>query len=627
MVKDNRRPEAERHVPTMSRRKLLGITASGSAVLLAGCSGDGDGGEGGDGGDGPDGGDGGDGGDGEDGDESQETTTAGNQLIDTAFTDAAHRPLSDLNFNYAHSGGYDVIPATAIFSWPAYLLGGSQEIKTTCIEEIETTDETIRLNIDDNYTWHNGEPVTARDFEVQWILNKNLGHALWDYTEAVNVVDDTTFEFELTEPVRQDIFLMTMQRGYSMLKTPRFVFGEYADSLSDAASDEETNEALEELNSFQWEEPIGAGPFTYKGVEGQKLVLEKYEDHSIADEINYERLEYINQESDQQVQADIQNNNLDARYGASTTVAETIRKNQPEGWELRTNKRPSGPTTAFNFNHEIWGIRNARKAIAYLTRPALLEQSATGQQRGVRHGTTLLPEALYEKFDVDEWAEDYGYDEVKTDRAAELLREADFTKEDGKWYTPSGDRMVMDTLVGAPFDDWIKAIQTYNSTLNDFGIEANLQTYEGSGYWGDIYEGKMDVCSTPWNFSNFPNAIMALGTGLNFTPGKDYWGYPEEVTVPEVGDVGGEETFTINIEEKYRELSRPTSEEEYIQGIKELAWAHNQLVPRIPYYEFNDSIPVYTKNWDFPSDDDPVWSSYRPVNWLHHTGRIQAKEE
>jgi len=621
MAKDNRSPEAERHAAKMSRRKLLGITASGSAVLLAGCSGNGNGtpsdGSDGSGGDGS-GGDGSGGG-------SQDTATAGSQLMDPAFTDGAHRPFSNLNFNYAHSGGYDVIPATAIFTWPAYLLGGSQEIKTTCIEDIETSEETVRLHIDDSYTWHNGKPVTARDFEVQWILDKNLGHALWDYTEGVNVVDDTTFEFKLKDPVRQDIFLMTMQRGYSMLKTPRFTFGEYADSLSDASSDEETNEALNELNSFQWDDPVGAGPFKFDGVNGQTLVLQKYEDHSIADKINFDRLEYINQESDQQVQADIRNNNIDARYGASTTVAQTIRKNEPEGWELRTNKRPSGPTTAFNFNHDTWGIRNARKAIACLVRPKLLQRSATGKQRVVQHGTTLLPEQLYGKFDVGEWAEDYGFDEVKSERAAELLRDADFTKEDGKWYTPSGDRMVMNTLVGAPFSDWIKAIQTYNSTLNDFGIKANLKTYEGSGYWGDIYEGKMEVCSTPWNFSNFPNAIMALGTGLNFTPGKDYWGYPEEVSLPEVGDVGGKETLTINVEEKYRELSQPTSEEEYLQGIKELAWMHNQLVPRIPYYEFNDTLPVYTKEWDVPDNDDPVWSSYRPINWLHHTGGIQAK--
>ena len=62
---------------------------------------------------------------------------------------------------------------------------------------------TYRFSLRDGLAWHDGAPVTAADCVasiVRWSARDGMGQKLADATKALRVVDDATFELELTAP-------------------------------------------------------------------------------------------------------------------------------------------------------------------------------------------------------------------------------------------------------------------------------------------------------------------------------------------------------------------------------------------------------------------------------------------
>ncbi len=150
----------------------------------------------------------------------------------------------------------------------------------------DAEESTVSVTLRPDLTWHDGEPLTARDVAVTYEL---LADTALDDTaqpipaprfrgestlvEDVIVETDRQLRIECTE-TSQDVAEQTL----TVPVLPAHIWEEYTDTVSVAGIeiDSETTEALVTDN----DEPIGSGPFTVSEVDpGEKLVCSRFEDH------------------------------------------------------------------------------------------------------------------------------------------------------------------------------------------------------------------------------------------------------------------------------------------------------------------------------------------------------------
>jgi oligopeptide transport system substrate-binding protein len=160
-------------------------------------------------------------------------------------------------------------------------------------ESIESEDlQTWTITIKDGYTWHNGEPLVAKNYVDAWNwaanaqnkalnsyffaniegyddLNPEKGKPATDEMSGLEVVDDTSFTVTLSEPFSQ--FPLTV--GYGAFYPLPEAFFEDPDAYNEA--------------------PIGQGPYQMDGKwkHDQFIRVKKFEDYA-GDEPNADRIEF-----------------------------------------------------------------------------------------------------------------------------------------------------------------------------------------------------------------------------------------------------------------------------------------------------------------------------------------------
>ena len=110
---------------------------------------------------------------------------------------------------------------------------------------------------------------------------------------------------------------------------------------------------------------------------------------------------------------------------------------------------------------------------------------------------------------IAEWAKKQGYNvtmnpediwgigwwKYAPDVAEKLLKEAGFTKKDGKWYLPNGEPWKI-TLVGLPAEiDSARLAFAVADQWRKFGIDTNVETVEAGVFWTRWSLGDFDVGS------------------------------------------------------------------------------------------------------------------------------------
>lgn len=188
------------------------------------------------------------------------TENCGSRVLDQLFTG-----LTDVDYET-----YEALPAVAT-DW-------------------ETEDQvTWTFNLSEDYTFHNGDPVTAQTFVDTWnwvvqpdnaqaganFHNKFLGYAEVadgeaEEMEGVRALDDYTLEIELEEPFGQLPIVLTYTSFYPM-----------------------PAEAFDDMDAFQ-DAPIGNGRYQMDGewVRGVEVAMDRYEDWGGEDRGTPDRIEW-----------------------------------------------------------------------------------------------------------------------------------------------------------------------------------------------------------------------------------------------------------------------------------------------------------------------------------------------
>lgn len=590
-----------------SRRSFLKMGAVGGATLIAGCSGgetQGTPAPGGDGGSSANGSGGGGG------------QASGNRFrVFDPLTSGATPTERHFNpWNPSQTGCWH--PGAAVFDRLAVYSPTQNEAYPLMAESWEMADEsTLEVTLSDQWTWHNGDPFVAQDWVMQQEMELAILSASEDASEplisSVEAVDDQFIRIGLNNQL-SEIFAVQNTIGIYNGNLARGVFTKHDDDQwSDwherlvNGSDQEKMAAVEEITTTKYpkitDDPIGHGPFQIAEVGDDIVVMEKYEDHPNADNINFDQFS-LNLFSSNRPTQPYSTGQVDAAH-KGFPVQDDLKSQLPEGHKLFREGRSSNKLFAFNCGHGVEGYDtpfespNVRKAVAHVFNREQVKPLLQGVNRMFEWAPCRVPGKVLEAGDHEatEWVKDFTlYGQNDTERAAELLRMEGYSKNGDKWMTPDGEAFEISIMNGADRQD----ISVLKRNLTEFGIDVTQEQVDDATFDERRNNGRYDIMPDG-SSANGVTALWSLGLVPDWVQSITHFKPEREVPMP-VGDPdGGSGTKTINVEEHIRQW-QTTGESQYH---KELLWWWNQTLPEAEMMYQPDAGAYNSTNWEMDVRD------------------------
>lgn len=594
------------------------MASVGLGGLVAGCSGDSGGG--------------GSDGDGTDDTDDGSSGTPIDPHWTSPFTEVKIQQLQWNVFNplnYGQGISFHMFDPLAVYS-PA-----DDEFLSVLAEDwnFDRNAGTFTISIRDQ-TWTNDEPLTASDVATKLRLLDGMNSSGMASVSEVTVEDDSTVVMELDGDVNQDFLMHQLFGFHTLIDTPESVFGEYLEDFESASSDSEEETARQALAEFQWEDPVATGPFQIDDQSAQKLVLSKRESgHPIAEELNFDGLEFSSQYSVDTRLSGISNGELDH---TNINATEGKLEQLPDHVEAHSFPWFTGIGLSFNYDLDVFEHRAFRKAVAYLLNRELATRNVaplSNEAHEKIHGMTGVDVGTPQQILGDAWDsfDEYGYQESKTGEAEAILEDAGFTKEDDRWHKPDGERIEELEIVGPSGWSWIRMVETAAEQFSTFGIPATVRGVDASVMYDQSWpQGDFDIVTcelggaSPYPGQHFQKLFTGDLGGDAFN--NPTTGMPLEFEVPNsVGDADSD-TTTVNMEESIGRLSSAPSDEANTT-LQEIAWVVNQAVPVLPVYDKIGYKAYDTEEWAIPSSDESVMQMVDPTKALPNLGILQAETE
>jgi peptide/nickel transport system substrate-binding protein len=537
------------------------------------------------------------------------------KMTDRTFVTSTTNVPKDMQFN-PYGQKYADRAALALFENLIYVNEATSKFMPGVLENWDIGDKSVKLSVRDGYHWHNGDAVTAEDVAFKLKLEIHNGAALGNIVAAedVSVVDDSTLELGLQRPVAKEVFLYSLKP--IALDTPPAEYQEFLDAY-------EADGEAPGLAEKTLKKPNGTGPFKFVHARNQELVAERFADHPDADKINFQGFRWDYLQSNQKQWQALSSDNVDGLDNIFTP------KNiaQSYGDNVREIQMPAnwGMGIMFNHEHEHYGQQKVKQAIQYVIDRERLAQTA-GEKM---HVPVEIPCGLPGNFDgsYKEWLGDsmsgFTAYETNTNKAAQLLKDAGFSKQGGTWVDGSGKTLEFPYKIPAGWNDWTAGGQSIVQDLNDFGIKASLNPSQS--FWDDIYGNQeYSVAGLGWADGKlYP--YFSLNKLLNGTRSRDILKFPRSADVPPIGKPNGE-TRTVDFEAELQELAGLTGKEAK-QKTQELAWVINQHLPMAPLMEKIDQSWLTTDDWNTVTQDDEDAIVDYPQYYLPREGKLTAKSE
>jgi len=540
-----------------SRRRFIVTAGSAGVIGLAGCSGD-------DGGTGAT--DNGETGGTDGGTDSTGNTEAGGDPVDSSFTsytrvrpqDAQYNPhrlqnegpgvefLYDQLAKYDEDGGF--IPLIAQeWNIPSEVSAG----------------DVIEIQLNEDYTWHDGSSVTARDIVTQFRIEKIFNDPIWNSIDSISAADESTVEMTVSAEINPELLKHNLF-AERRINQPHSVFGEYAERIEEATTDDEISSVEEDLVNFVLEEPVGNGPFQFSDRGETELVFERYSDYSnghiTGDDINFPGVDFIFRDGDTLplfLSGDVD--------GGGIILPPEQKSALPEYAQLQVLPTNTGEAMCFNFENEWLSRVRVRQALAHVANRQNVLQALPNisEQNTPLEVPCSLSTGSIERH-LGDLAGDftqYAYQEANTERATELLEGEGFTKEGDQWMTPNGERFELE-VASSSSGTWLAHGRAVVGALQQFGVSAQLQQHGETTFWGDVIPNNdYDMVTHAWGGGG-DHPYFTLRNDLTAQARIDVTNQPVEWEVPmPVGNPDGE-LETVNVQDKMVQLERATDQEE-----------------------------------------------------------------
>ncbi len=471
---------------------------------------------------------------------------------------------------------------------------------------IDPNADTLQVTLRQGVNWSDGNPVTSRDVVDTFDLLRLMGNTVWSYLSAVEAVDDRTVNFVMSTP-------SSVVERYVIRRSPMpsVIYGEWAQRARDLVAagavfdDSDWQRAIEEFNQFRPEAPIVNGPFNIdaQSVTNAEFSMVRNEDSYWADQVAFDRLVIYNGETDT-VSAIVLNEDIDyATHGFPPATQASMREN---GIRLISPPTYAGPSLKFNYGAlPHFHDKRVRQAIAHVIDRAVIGTVALGEA-----GVPVQYMAGMADRHVETWAPGIGDQlnpyEVDTDRAAELLEEAGWTRDGDAWLDPDGERASYDIIFPAEQADMSAAGQTIAEQLTAFGIEIIPNAVTFTQIATDVLEGRFHLAVRAWGSSSNPHPhysyVSAFMTDNPQPAGELNRGI--DFPLVQETDVAGE----VDLEQLVLDTASGLDVAAQRERVGELALIFNELLDIIPIYEFHGVNPALegVRVAEWPADDDPI---------------------
>lgn len=547
---------------------------------------------------------------------------------------------TNLNFPGA-AGGFVYLPL-AIQNWPSLTSFTPQLASDWSVHGNQ-----LQVNLQPKANWQDGKPVTSTDLIDTLYLDGLIQSGIWDDITGVTAKGDKSIV--LTARPNIPMVLVENDLFNSVITYPASVWGKYVtpalkqnvnNYFKQAATDpggaakspayKAMSSALQALTKFAPKTLLGDGPYKLDGMTTQEAKLSKWDGFYDAEHITISHITYLGYQQPQ-VNANLLTGTADFSSGwlymPPAIVSQWTRN--PNAHLLSVPGTFQGQIV-FNDAKAPYNSVKVRQAMAYAFPRQKMDELSWGKTKA--HAVTpTIPDGLVDQVEQQFLSKDqinslnkYPYDTAK---AASLLESAGFHKSGGKWIMPNGRPFTITLEMNAGWTDQISAFKVAASALNSFGIKTTLSTVENVSYTADLHRGSFQIgafCCTggsPDPLVDFEQSPM--GSANNFTAtgtsaGQRGLGFGPMAQVPGLGGV----KVTEELDKEIHQVAAGDK-------MKNLTWDWarlvNQQMPYLEYADFANQIGFSTKNFNWPADDSPLWSTLTNGNYLIVVGQEQGK--
>ena len=344
----------------------------------------------------------------------------------------------------------------------------------------------IRFKLREGVKFHNGEPFNAE--AVKFTFDRLLGEigakgpqrANYTSVESVEIIDDYTVDFHLTQP---DPVLLTKLAGYgAMIVPPKYI----------------TEKGEDYFNTH----PVGTGPFSFVSYEPKvDLELKANQDYW-GDVAKVSELEYRFISELTTAVAELQAGRLDIVEDLPISMLSVVKDDAK--LDVVSTAGPTVYGLRFNTRDGITANKDVRKAIVMaVDRATIIKSLLAGEAEEIASFQSSLS---------------FGYDpELKPlpynpEEAKKLLKAAGVAP---------GTEIQIDIRAGKPtFNEVVQAVGAYLQTV---GLKAVIKPYENSVFLNDIVpQGKTGALFQQswggWTLDYDNTAYLLYHTGQKWNP-------------------------------------------------------------------------------------------------------------
>jgi ABC-type transport system substrate-binding protein len=293
-------------------------------------------------------------------------------------------------------------------------------------DSVEAGDGTITVTIRDDRTWTDGDPMTAEDVAVHLRLAKHLGQSTGNVWDSMTVTDDYTLEIEIGDRNPQ-LAMAVLLPTQTQVKRDT-IFGDWVEEFEAATTDDERTSIQQKVVQKRVEEYESYSLWKIDDISSNRVLMVPHDGHPLSENVNFESLELVSLSNNQTRWQSFKEGRLDALTFA--TAPESIEESFPDHAVRLAFDQYIGDGIVFNHGEEPFDDRRVRKAIAFLINRWTNTHNAKDFVTTIEHPTGMTngvnEEQLGEKLSN---YQKYGYEETKTEKAAQLLKDAGYTRE------------------------------------------------------------------------------------------------------------------------------------------------------------------------------------------------------
>lgn len=613
----------------LSRRKMLGLALSGTAVGLAGCSGsesnengtssDGSGTAASSSGNGTGGGP-----QGMDGNSNQQELSP-DQMAESVVDMNVEWLPTDANWNHRSNG-----PAS--WFWPFDYTAPKYWNGTTdwwLLKEngynYDSKTKTVTYEFRPEYSyWWNGDPVTAEDLQIQNEIDRLIdpeGSPWKSWT-----VDG---KYTLKGKRKEKINPVLLSPNAGRVLEYRGAYRQWLEKFKADTTDKAREKTLQNLTNWEISskrfanDGLGNGTYKLDDWSTTQITWKRFDKHPYADQAPFETVKWhvgSGSAANQQITNDV----IDVGIGQ---FEQELKAASPDYLKTVYTKRSvQVRNLLFNYKRKHIARRNVRRALISILDFTRLVDFWNGEGGPVKQRQTGLPQVLEDKWLGDKLINKMVNYPLKRDekQAKQFMKKAGYEKQGGTWVGPDGDPLKFTFMIGTYLTSEAlgKAIA---QTWNQWGADAKLLPVSNSQWTGKIFnpQGDWDVTIflhgfddiNPLNYFKYTNPYhMRLQTSSG---GLEKWlkqgkthspvnGKPLKPTIPsnpnlEVGSDGGKQ---INLYKLINELKVTQSKQRSREIIRLLSRYFNYDLPMFDMFPQVAATWGDTKNFDWPKDAD-----------------------